>query len=133
MAKQLLSQQTEAFINELHDLDGDPEASHCFMHPVIILNGEQIPRCRWYEGFMGQYGDFVDDMIIFIRELVVDESKETVSVRIEISGESDDQEDGFEIIEHNMYKWRNGQIAEIWTLKDHSDLERYKAAQKAKA
>ena len=32
------------------------------------------------------------------------------------------------VIEHNMYKWRNlGQIAEIWTLKDHSDLERYKA------
>ena len=121
-----MSGHFEKFIDQVSELYEEEDTLEDFMHMRILLNGKPSLPSDFLKDFNTPFKCYVQEVEISIRELVVDVSKETVSARLEIYGHPRIGE-GFRVVEQNIYKYRLGKVAEIWTMKDHSDLKRYKA------
>ena len=125
MATETLSQRFHAYLEALAESHNhNYETVHEFYHAIMVVNGKPMEKERFHEFFNKRLSD-LGIISTFVQALVIDEPKGKISARIGLRGRFRPHMDRKIVVvyEHNFYEWRNGKIAEVWNIRDYSQLK----------
>ncbi|GAO17620.1 uncharacterized protein UV8b_06055 [Ustilaginoidea virens] len=119
MAARSLESAYQAYIAALNERPFRSLADH--MHPVVILNGNPMPR-EDFEALVAEDVDAAPDLKFTVVMPVVDESTQRVGSRIEFRCTPQREFMGKNIqgtvkcMEHMFYEFRDGKIEKVWWM-----------------
>ena len=114
MTSETLSERLEDYLAGLADFHNfDIQTVDEFCHAIMVVNGETMHQERYHELFKKRLSN-VTDLLMVARILIVDEANGKIGARISMYSSMTTQP--VLAYEHNFYEWRNGKIAEVWTV-----------------